>query len=338
MTKSCLLTLIVSISFACSSPKTSSQVTPSPELLFNSGFEVGTEIVFRGGNTHNDDDEIIGKDASVKGPNDWKADLTDNPLMGDVTIGYQGGDTTMRKAKIIDDPTKPDNKVLQFWTNYPNAKGVKTRVQINIFEKPGQNMPGIYELYQSIKLYLPDNMTLLSSYPDIINWLTIYEVWNNLQWSDDPFPYRITVGIGKNTRDSSALHFMVDAQDFEYGSEEKRVNVGEYINIWEEMNTNIDVPIGQWFTLEYYVKEGNSKTGRFLMTVQPEGGEKQVVFDIKNFTHNTKDTNPDGITLWNPIKLYTSKELVNYMRENDSALEILWDDFEVWKDRVPVID
>ena len=68
------------------------------------------------------------------------------------------------------------------------------------------------------------------------------------------------------------------------------------------------------------------------------GEEKKVICDIRDFTCNTKDPNPDGITLWNPLKLYTSKKLVNYMRANHSALEILWDDLEIWKDKIPEID
>lgn len=341
-----LTILIVLISWECTAPQKESSEEESSEkkqtlqetqLLFNSGFEEGTKIVFKGGNTHNDDDEIIGKDLSVEEPNDWIADITDNPLLGDITIGYQGGDTTMRKAQIIDDPTQANNKVLQFWADTANVSGRKMRTQINIFEKSNQNMPGIYELYQSVKLYLPNQMALLHNFPDTINWLTIYEVWNNIQWVDDPYPFRITVGIGKPSGKPDSLHFMVDAQDFEYASDKMIQNHGKYINIWEEMNMDINVPIGKWFTLEYYVKEGNDKTGRFLMTVQPEGEEKKVVFDINNFTHNTKDPAPDGITLWNPIKMYTSKYVANYMGENNAALEILWDDFEVWKNKLPEI-
>ena len=104
------------------------------------------------------------------------------------------------------------------------------------------------------------------------------------------------------------------------------------------MNKSIDVPIGQWFTLEYYVKEGNGETGRFCMLMKTDDGKKQVVFDIQNFTHNTKDPNPDGIKLWNPFKLYTSGNLVNYMRKKGSALEIYWDDFSVWKGKTPEMD
>lgn len=50
--------------------------------------------------------------------------------------------------------------------------------------------------------------------------------------------------------------------------------------------------------MEYYVKEGNKETGRFYMTITPDGETKQVVFDVTNFTHNTSDPVPNGFTVW----------------------------------------
>jgi hypothetical protein len=60
-----------------------------------------------------------------------------------------------------------------------------------------------------------------------------------------------------------------------------------------------------------------------------------VIFDIRNFTHHTQDPQPDGITLWNPMKLYTSWELTSFVRDQQKALQVYYDDFAVWKDRAP---
>jgi hypothetical protein len=67
------------------------------------------------------------------------------------------------------------------------------------------------------------------------------------------------------------------------------------------------------------------------MTIQPDGGGKQLVFDITNFTHNTKDPNPDGVTHFNPMKMYTSKELVDYLKLQGRSLNVYWDEFRMWK-------
>ena len=83
------------------------------------------------------------------------------------------------------------------------------------------------------------------------------------------------------------------------------------------------------------MKEGNKETGRFYMAITPDGGSKQVVFDVTNFTHNTQDPAPDGFTGYNPMKLYTSKEVVAFMKSNGKTLQIYWDDFKLWKNKRP---
>jgi len=58
--------------------------------------------------------------------------------------------------------------------------------------------------------------------------------------------------------------------------------------------------------MEYYFKEGNAETGQVYLAITPEGGREQVVYNIKNFTHNTSDPNPAEFTGYKPMKLYTS--------------------------------
>ncbi|MFT6679410.1 MAG: hypothetical protein ACJAZG_002090, partial [Granulosicoccus sp.] len=38
---------------------------------------------------------------------------------------------------------------------------------------------------------------------------------------------------------------------------------------------------------------------------------------------------------FNPMKLYTSDELLNYMIANNGILQIYWDDFKLWKNHKP---
>ncbi len=45
------------------------------------------------------------------------------------------------------------------------------------------------------------------------------------------------------------------------------------------------------------------------MSIQPDGEAEQLICDVQNFTHNTGDPAPDGVTGFNPMKLYTSKEI-----------------------------
>ena len=60
-----------------------------------------------------------------------------------------------------------------------------------------------------------------------------------------------------------------------------------------------------------------------------------VVFYVHKVTRNSQDSNPDGITDFNPMKLYTSKGLIDFMRSKGKTLQIYWDDFKLWKNKRP---
>ena len=289
---------------------------PVEELVFQSGFEGSTQVVPWGNN-----DDIIGFDNNIPKSN-WD-ELKKDGGIHLLFFNYTGGDSTQRYARIIPEPGNPNNKVLLFqindyWVASENQE--KARVQIEFHKIT----PGYKEFYQSIRVLLPEDFNALKKYPRRIGWLTISEFWNNEWWVEtEKYGFRITLGIGKPTTEESELNFILNAED------------GGFKEVWRGNNTNVKVPIGKWFTMDYYIKEGNQETGRFYMTITPEGGEKQVVFDIHNFTHNTKDPAPDGITGYNPMKLYTSSAIVTYMKEHGKSLQIYWDDLKLWKNKRP---
>jgi len=295
---------------------------PEPGLIFQSGFEPDSRVVPR-----NSDADIIGIDHSMANQNDWVNDLDNHPDIGNFNLQYQGGDSTMRFARIIPEPGKPDNHVLHFWLNEPNVNGKKGRIQANIY-----GGKGIKEFYQSERIFLHEDFNTVRTYSDKIHWLTIAEYWNNITWSQSvPYGFRITLGIGKPVEGESDLYFIIDAQDcqlFEDGSQ-------KYTTLWAETNEEVKVPIGEWFTLEYYYKEGNETDGRYYLAIKTEKGEEEVIFDLHKITHNTTDPDPDGVSDFNPLKLYTSKGLIDYMNSKGKTLQIYWDDFKLWKDKRP---
>lgn len=291
-------------------------------LIFQSGFEGNAKVVSR-----NADADIVGVDNSLSSNNDWVKDLDNHPDIGNFNIQYQGGDSTMRYARIIPEPGQPGNNVLQFWLNEPNVEGSKGRIQANLY-----NNQGLKEFYQSVRVFLPQDFNTVRTFPKPIHWLTVAEFWNNITWSQSvPYGFRVTLGLGKPSEKESDLYFILDAQDCQLFPDGKQ----KYTTIWAETNEAVKVPIGQWFTMDYYYKEGDKQNGRFYLAITPEGDKKQVVFDLTNFTHNTHDPNPNGVTDFNPLKLYTSKELINHMRSQGKTLQIYWDDFKLWKDKSP---
>ena len=320
--KKILLMIFSILLTACSSGQGEEISGSEGELIFQSGFEPGSTVLKK-----TNDADIIGIDKSFTDHNDWVSDFDNHPVIGNFNIQYQGGDSTMRYAKIIPEPGNPSNHVLHFWLDAPNVGGSKGRIQANLYGNKD-----IFEFYQSVRVFLHEDFITVRKYPKKITWLTIAEFWNNITWSQSvPYRFRITLGIGKPVVTESDLCFILDAQDcqlFEDGSQ-------KYTTIWSESNETVKVPIGKWFTLDLYYKEGNNETGKFFLAMTPDGGSKQIIFDIKKITHNTEDPHPDGVGDFNPIKLYTSKDLINFMKSQGKTLQIYWDDYILWKDKRP---
>lgn len=317
-----LFPVLFSLAFmiSCINENSPKETLDEGQLIFQSGFEDNSRVIPK-----NSDADIAGTDLSLLHHNDWEKDLDNNPNIGNFNLQYQGGDSTMRFAKIIPEPGNESNHVLHFWLNEPNAGGSKGRIQGNIY---GNN--GLYEFYQSVRVFLHDDFNTVRTYPQKIGWLTIAEFWNNITWNQNvPYRFRITLGIGKPTEAVSDLYFILDAQDCELFEDGKQ----KYTTLWSEINSQVPVPVGKWFTMDYYYKEGNNDTGRFYLSITPERGKKQVIFDVRKITHNTQDPAPDGVGDFNPIKLYTSKGLIDFMKSRGKTLQIYWDDLKLWKDK-----
>lgn len=287
-------------------------------LLFQSGFEGNTTIVSAGQYNHH----IIGKDSTLE-KSDWTTDV--ESIMDQVSITYTKGDSTKRLASIVPDPVNPHNKVLHFLIREPWMTDTteKARVQCDFYGMK----KGLKEFTQSMKVYLHEDMRELRNYPDPISWFAIVELWNNVAWRPSvSYGGRVTLGITKPIAGKGDFYFEVDAQDIDRSlPADKR-----FKTLWVEKNNEVKVPVGEWFTLEYYCREGDKANGRFYMTIETKDGDKQTVFDITNFTHNSQDSSPDGITDFNPLKLYTSKEVANYMKAKNKSLQIYWDDLKLW--------
>jgi hypothetical protein len=240
-------------------------------------------------------------------------------------VQYTGGDSTKRYIKVDIDPTNPGNHALHFWLNdaWLASEGqIKARAQTNLYGIKG----GFKEFYQSVRVFLTEDFNSIKTYPQKIPWCTISEFWNNEWWVEgEPYGFRVTLGIGKDEAPKNDLYFILEAED-----------AGQKL-VWraDPAQSNIAVPVAKWFTMDYYFKEGNKETGRFYLAITPDGGKKQVVYDVTNFTHMTKDPAPNGLTGYNPMKLYTSSALVSYVKSQGKTLQIYWDDFKLWKNKQP---
>lgn len=287
------------------------------DLVFQSGFGGTTAIV----PATNGNERVVGRDDSVA-KSDFSADLAAfGGTSAQALIDYTGGDASKRQGVIAADPINPANKTLRFVLREPYAASegeTKGRVQLDFYSLT----PGIREFRQSVRGYLSADFRKLESYPSKITWLTLAEYWNN-EWfvAGEPYGFRITVGIGKPSSATQPLNLFVEAQD-----------VGQ-IEIWRRDDPTATIPIGQWFTLETYFREGDRGTGRFVLAITPDGGTRRVLYDVRDFTQNTHDPAPNGLTGYNPVKLYTSAGVVDHVRKNGGALQTDWADLKIWKIR-----
>jgi len=303
------------------------------ELMFNSGFQPNSHMVTTPNSVGSIfvsgfEDYLInassrvdieGADNSVSAPNDWQDDFDRHPNIGNFSIFYEGGDSTMRYAKIVEEPDNSSNKVLHFWLKDANVGGYKGRVQAGIC---GNN--DIYEISQKVRMFLPNDWNIIKNSNDItVSWMTIMEFWNNPGWIGDEHPFRISLGMHKTDPGSNRLTFNLKA--------DVKPDMW-WVEIWEEHNSDFSIPVNQWMTVELYFKEGNATNGRFVLAVTPDNGMRQIIFDVTNFTHHPDDNNPDGLSCYNPMKLYTSGATVDYVRNRNGVLQVYWDDFELWKD------
>lgn len=288
-------------------------VPPPGDLVFQSDFEGDTRVV----PFENRGDDIVGATPGLP-LGDWERLQTEGPIKN-VWVNYTGGNPAQRFAKVIAEPARPSNQVLQFWLNeaWVADGGVyKARVQVEFHDIEG----GFREFYQSVRVFLTQDFETLKNYPGKISWCTISEFWNNEWWIEgENHGFRVTLGIGKPAGPVDNLHFILDAER------------GGQKDVWVADNHHIPVPIGTWFTMEYYYKEGDAGNGRFWMAITPEGGLRNVVFDVYNVTQHPDDPSPDGVTGYNPLKLYTSRTLVDYVRSQGKTLQIYWDDLRLWR-------
>lgn len=243
---------------------------------------------------------------------------------GRALIQFQGGNWSERRAEIVSDPQNPNNRVLAFTINNANVRNEKQnaykgRVQMNIYDNVG-----VHRFDMSVRMFIHPDLQLAQSFAEDIHWLTISEWWNNPGWGSHKHPFRISVNLTKkHSERDSPFYFSVKAQTL-------NTQTGRWNEpLWSNTATHYPVTLGEWITLRYVFEEGNNQTGLFSLTAEQENQRASRIFEIHDFTHHPEDSAPDGLTHINPLKLYTSRRLVDHIRKNGGALTIYWDDLNI---------
>lgn len=271
--------------------------------------------------------DFFGTDTAFSSNSSWEG-LNNHPNIGSIRISYEEGNNSQRIAQIVEDPDQPGNNVISFRILEPHIQEGskrKGRVQFNL---NGNNC--IREYYQKVKLKLHPDMAHLLNYSERISWLSVFEFWNNADWTHEKFPFRVTVNLTKPYKGSGSEMYFHAKADYKTNA-----YTSPWILLWAEEQLNYPVPFGIWMDIEVYIKEGDQNNGRFYMAITPEGQGSRVLFDIYDITQHPEETCPDGFTQLNPLKLYTSDKLINYMKNNNKRLEVYWDDWTFYRNKQP---
>jgi hypothetical protein len=102
---------------------------------------------------------------------------------------------------------------------------------------------------------------------------------------------------------------------------------------WQRINPGFELPVGSWMTIEAGYRMGDATTGRMIVIVTDETtGVRRVVFDVIGATYDPRNDEPGGIgpmplTKWNPQKLYSSDNVIHFIRDAGGVAQAYFDDF-----------
>lgn len=189
------------------------------------------------------------------------------------------------------------------------------------YEETGSKFEDGYVKY---KMRFSEGFAALSDSSDGMDWFVLSELRGENS-SDDPL-WRALLSIHKENGVGEPLYWSAIKDDKVGASWTTSDGHG-----WSETNTDVEVPVGEWFTLEIYHKVGDSENGRFWAAVTPDGGAQQVIFNITNTMQNRDAVGTDWVHDWQCFKMYEQGWPIYYAAHTAGApLEIWYDDFEYW--------
>ena len=255
--------------------------------------------------------------------NGWP-DLLTNQFIKDMYLNNLAG-VNYAFQQIITDPAGGGRNVMQATVvdDDPNKSGT-SRAQLTITFND-QTELGIY--HTSHRMYIHPDVEYIKNYPELMDWFSLAEIWNHTDPNLDGDP-------AGSARWGISIHKLKGA-----GQPLFWVLYGEYLqpssiqgqDFWKYTNGNIPIPFGQWFTLDIFLKRGDAQTGKIIVTITPDGGTPQTIFDV---TGTTMYPGRSDLWLedWQPFKLYLDDTYLDWMRGNGKQLTIFYNDFRWYKD------
>jgi hypothetical protein len=279
-------------------------ILPEPETYFKGDFD-GVKVV----------------NNQLKGAK-W-TDMINNPLNQQFKFNNLGS-SAYAFQDIRSDPINPNNQVLYAQvTGDDPAMGGTTRAQVSWYWNNGVDLDVAHVSY---RVLWNKDLAELEQYPDEITWFTIMELWERRDpnLTGDPAGHaRWNIGFYKDAGVGSKLYWALTGQYMQ----PKEI---AQTNIWPvQKNKTVGLYLGQWLTFDLYFKRGQGNDGHILISIQPDGGVKQTVFDKHVATEYPN--NPTPWYAWNIWKLYTSPARLNWMKARGKSISAYYDDFKWFK-------
>jgi hypothetical protein len=202
-------------------------------------------------------------------------------------------------------------------------KSGTSRAQLTLDFKDRTEL-GVY--HTSHRMYIHPDVEFIRNYPELMDWFSIAEIWNrrdpNLDGSSTGSA-RWGISINKIKGTGQPLYWVL------YGEYSQPSSI-QGNNFWKYSNDNIPIPFGQWFTLDIFLRRGDTETGKIIITITPDGGTTQTIFDVTGTTMYP-GRNDLWLETWQPFKLYLDDTYLDWMRGNGKQLTIFYNDFKWYK-------
>lgn len=268
------------------------------ELLFHTGFG-GSSISEKNATA----DNISGTDTGFAEKSTWES-IVDGRWITNAFINYEAGDRSQRRATIEEDPMGGSNQILKFKIAEPHiVEGDHRKGRVSAVLETRE----LYEIRQSVRLYLHPDMANLESWDKKVDWLTLFEFWCTGN-------YRITISLHKEESVGEKLRFKASCGH--------KNLFGTFTEEWSEKNPSYEVLFGKWMTIDLAIKLGDPSSGNISMMASDDAHQDIPLFDCTRAFGNSQ-----GFTIISPMKLYTSDRLIDFMKSNGWNLELCWDDW-----------
>ncbi len=228
---------------------------------------------------------------------------------GNHSIWYEAGTSTDRKAWIYKD-------TLRMSLYNAAIGGTKGRAQLQLSDLSAT------QLVQDVSVYFPSGLSAYQSYPSSNGWFTLAEYFMGALGTENRF--RVTLSLVKST--ASELYFRVSG-DIRTGG---TAGNGIWQEVWSDVYDNAPISLGNWLTLTFGLQTGDDSSGKFILdATDPITSATVRLFDITNWTYHPSATSPIPVTSYNPLKLYTSKSIIDWINSQGEVTEIVFDNLTV---------